>query len=539
VGGLRTYHSFVGGQDISSGSWVYVVSGAALLTDAFASLSLKRRLERGQAPGTDLPPAIVGRVGRADTAIVRAALRAAADAAPEWGATPADIRITGLGKRIHETLLRHADEIVEVLVQEGHPVRLARWQVSGMLECFGPQSLGFYAQQSRQEHVHGRRSIVVRRQPDGVVCLNPPHNAPLSSALLGATSIMAGNTLVVRAPRSAPLGVMYVMRDLLAPALAEAGAPPGTLNLVCGDPATMLPEWLDSPVVADIMYFGSTESGLRFQQRCVAAGKKPILELAGNDIVLVWRDADLDQAATAITEGFYGSGQLCMIPNQVIVHPQAADGLLARLADQAGRLRPGFPDDESVLLTPVLRNERFFACLRDALERGAELVCGGHALALDGRRDDTGMFLEPTVVRVAGLDRARELDAVRQETFFPLIPVIVAEPAPDEVLAERFTAFVNSNGYGLRNSVWARSEPVIERFVARIVNGGQLKVNDSHIGFLPYMPTHGGTGLTGGVFGEANYPVLRTSHLQGVSISPGESPGEAVFSAWDARTERA
>ena len=142
MGGLRTYHSFVGGQDISSGSWVYVVSGGALLTDAFASLSLKRRLERGQAPGADLPPAIVGRVGRADTAIVRAALRAAADAAPEWGATPADIRITGLGKRIHETLLRHADEIVDVLVQEGHPVRLARWQVSGMLECFGPQSLG-------------------------------------------------------------------------------------------------------------------------------------------------------------------------------------------------------------------------------------------------------------------------------------------------------------------------------------------------------------------------------------------------------------
>jgi delta 1-pyrroline-5-carboxylate dehydrogenase len=114
---------------------------------------------------------------------------------------------------------------------------------------------------------------------------------------------------------------------------------------------------------------------------------------------------------------------------------------------------------------------------------------------------------------------------------------VVAEQAPDEVLLDRFIDFVNSNVYGLRNSVWARAELVVERLVARIVNGGQLKVNDSHIGFLPYLPTHGGTGLTGGVFGEANYPVLRTSHLQGVSVSPGEHPRAATFGAWDSMKE--
>jgi acyl-CoA reductase-like NAD-dependent aldehyde dehydrogenase len=557
VSGLRTYYSYVGGQDVSSGAWVYVVSGRALLDDAFASLSLKRKLEQSNLdpgslePGSlepgeselsnlelgELPAAIVGRVARADPGTAAAALRAAARAAPDWGARPPEIRITEVGKRIHDTLIRHADQIVEVLVQEGHPLRLARWQVSGMLECFGPQSLGFYAGQSRQEYRHGRRSILVRRQPDGVVCLNPPQNAPLSSALLGATAIMAGNALVVRAPRSAPLGVMFVMRELVAPVLADVDAPAGTLNLVCGDPAPMLSQWLDSPAVNDIMYFGTSENGLRFQDRCIAAGKKPILELAGNDIVVVWKDADLEHAAAAIIEGFYGSGQLCMIPNQVLVHPDVAERLLEILADEAGRLRPGHPDEDGVLLTPVLRNEKFFACLQDALDKGAQLVCGGHAMQLDGGRDDTGMFLEPTIVRVSGLARAREVEAVRRETFFPLIPVVVAERAPDEVLLDRFIRFVNSNEYGLRNSVWARAERVVERFVARIVNGGQLKINDSHIGFLPYLPTHGGTGLTGGVFGEANYPVLRTSHLQGVSVSAGQDPREAVFSAWDALEE--
>ena len=63
----------------------------------------------------------------------------------------------------------------------------------------------------------------------------------------------------------------------------------------------------------------------------------------------------------------------------------------------------------------------------------------------------------------------------------------------------------------------------------RVTNGGLLKVNDSHIGFLPYLPTHGGTGLTGGPFGEPNYPLLRTSHLQGISIAEGIQPRTAVF----------
>jgi delta 1-pyrroline-5-carboxylate dehydrogenase len=106
---------------------------------------------------------------------------------------------------------------------------------------------------------------------------------------------------------------------------------------------------------------------------------------------------------------------------------------------------------------------------------------------------------------------------------------VVAEPESDEVLLERFLDFVNTNEYGLRNSLWARDETVVDTFVQRVVNGGLLKVNDSHIGFLPYLPSHGGTGLTGGVFGEANYPMLKTSHVQGVSIARDVSPHRTVF----------
>ncbi|MFJ7059428.1 aldehyde dehydrogenase family protein [Streptomyces griseobrunneus] len=532
---LRTYYSYVNGERRESGEWVYVVDSNALLDDVFASLRLKRRLEQGRLEDVapeGLPDTVVGRVAKADRATVELAVKAAASAVQEWAAVPLEIRVDRFAELLHQRISDHAEQIAAVLVEEGHPLALARWQVSGMLEIFGPHSTAFYRSQMLQEFSHGGRRLQVRRRPDGVVCLNPPQNAPLSSAMLGATAIMAGNALVVRAPRSGPLGVMYVLQEIVAPVLEELGAPSGVLNAVCGDPAPMLSVWLDSPEVDDIIYFGSSENGIRFEQRCIAAGKKPILELAGNDVVTVWKDADVELAAEALTESFYGSGQLCMIPNQVVVHPDAADGLLDALVRRVREIRPGRPQDPDVLLTPVLRNEKFFSCLEQALDKGAELVHGGHAMQLDGTRDPHGIFLEPTVLVVRGLAHARELDAVRHETFFPLLPVIVAEPADDTTLLDRFVAFVESNEYGLRNSLWASDEQVVEYFTDRITGGGLLKVNDSHIGFLPCLPTHGGTGRTGGVFGEANYPILRTSHIQGVSFSTGSRPREAVFGAW-------
>lgn len=504
-----------------------------MLDDAFASLTLKRKLEQGKIPAENLPPSIIGRIAKADETVIDLALAAAADAAPVWAALPLSTRLDELGNRLREALMRQADQIVDVLVAEGHPAALAGWQVSGMLQCYGPESLAFYAQQMYQERAYDRRRIVIRRQPDGVVCLNPPQNAALASALLGVAAMMAGNALVVRAPRGAPLGVMQVMRGLVARVLEDIGAPPGTLNLVCGDPAPMLTAWLESPLVDDIMYFGSSENGLKFEKRCIAAGKKPILELAGNDIVVVWKDADLELAAEALAESFYGSGQLCMIPNQVLVHPEAADRLLRHLVRTAELVRPGYPGDDGTLLTPVLRNEKFFSCLEDAVAKGAELICGGYAMQIDGSRDPNGIFLAPTVIRVNGLAQARNVEAVRRETFFPLLPVVVAEAADDRLMLEEFISFINSNEYGLRNSVWVRDEYIAGQFFGRITNAGLLKINDSHIGFLPYMPTHGGTDMTGGVFGEANYPILRTSHVQGVSWTPGVRPREAAFGAWE------
>lgn len=528
---IPTYLSYVDGHEVDSGRYQYVVNARSVLHDVFGSLTLKRRLEQGRTDPASVTGAVVGRCAVADQDTVLAAVSSAAAAAPQWTAAPLATRMR-VGTGIRDRLRDGHAQLVEVMVAEGTPLSLARWQVAGLWELFSPQTLDWCAGQLHQEFTDGPRRLVIRRVADGVVCVNPPQNAPAASVLFAATALLAGNALVVRAPRSAPLGVMHALRHIVVPALRDAGAPAGVLNVICGRPGPVLTAWLDSPLVNDILFTGDVERGRAVERDCVARGKKPILELAGNDCVVVWRDADLELATEALTESFYGSGQICMVPNQVIAHPAIADELIDRLAAAAATIRPGYPDEPGVLLSPVLRAERFFACVRDAVARGATLVHGGRRLEVDGSVSDTGPFLEPTVLRVNGLADCREIAAVGTETFFPLLPVVVPDLAPDHELLASALAFVNSNPYGLRNSVWATDTAVVDRFAAAITNGGLLKINDSHIGFLPYLPTHGGTGLTGGVWGEANYPMLRTTHLQGVSRADGVRPRDAVLDAY-------
>jgi acyl-CoA reductase-like NAD-dependent aldehyde dehydrogenase len=526
---MLSYGSYVDGQDRPGTQWVYTVRASAMLRDFFGSVRTKRGLEKGTIAPEDAPPEVIGRCAVADEHEVEAALQSAARAAAEWSAAPLATRLR-LVEVFHGLVREKHDEIVDLMISEGHPSVLARWEASGILANTSPATVEFLASLMEHRVSTDQRELTVRRVADGVVCLNPPQNATVANVLLGVWALAAGNALVVRAPRSAPLGVMHILRELIAPALEAVGAPAAALSVLCSDAPGTMRAWLESPLVDDVMYFGGSRQGIDFGARCVAAGKKPVLELAGNDICVVWHDADLDLAAEALTEAFYGSGQICMVPNVAVVHPAVADTLLAKVAERAAEIRPGYPEEPGTLLSPVLRTDLFKDVLDQALQGGAELVCGGRRLDVEGELDPVGgLFLEPAVVRVDGLKGARDLEAVRHETFFPLLPVVV--PAPDEMhgLLEAVVKFVNSNEYGLRNSLWTGSEQVIDQFVAGVRGGGLLKVNDSHIGFLPVLPTHGGTGLTGGPGGEANYPMLRTSHLQGVSVARGVRPTDAVF----------
>jgi acyl-CoA reductase-like NAD-dependent aldehyde dehydrogenase len=517
---MRSYSLYIDGKDVEGSRWTYTVRASALLRNPEAAFNLKRALELGRP--VDSSEDVVGRCAVSDSHDHERALQAARRASRTFRSMPLKER-GQIMIEFHDALADRADELIDILIAEGHPRQLAQWELSGVLRGSDPTTIRWYESQLHATFEVDGRVLELVRKPDGVVCVSPPQNAAGSNAVLAAAALLAGNAVVVRAPRSSPLSVMFIFRDLLAPVLERHGAPPGTLNLISGaNSQAILRSWVSSPLVNDILYFGDSEPGLDLGLECVKNGKKAVLELSGNDGFVVWRDADLDAAARALEECFYGSSQICMVPKYAIVHPDVADSFLRLFLERVALLRPGYPEDPEILLSPVLKIDRFFDFLAEAREAGGEVLCGGERVDVEGNPSATGMFCQPTVIRVDGLERAASLSCVRAETFFPMLPVVVPGHAPDGQLIENMIEFLNGNEYGLRNSVWTGDEQVARQFADEVMNGGLLKINDSHIGFTPYLSTHGGTGRTGGPYGELNYVGLRTSHLQGISWGDGE-----------------
>ena len=516
---MRSYPLYIDGEDVEGDGWTYVVRASALVRDAEPAFNLKRALELGQP--AEVTNDVIGRCATGGADMNERALQAAHRASRTFRLLPLETRAK-IVLEFNETLADRSDELIEILVAEGHPVRLAQWEVSSMLRGCDEPTVRWYETQLYQTFESDGHRLELIRKPDGVVCINPPQNAAGSNAALGVMAILAGNAIVVKAPRSTPLSVMFVFRDILAPILERHGAPAGTLNLISGDTRSILRHWVTSPLVDDVLFFGDSATGLKFGEDCIKNGKKPILELAGNDGLVVWRDADLEAAARALEECFYGSSQICMVPKYAIVHPEVAERFFERFLERVERLRPGYAEDPEVLLSPVLKADRFFDFLSEARAKGGEVLCGGERIDVDGEPSTMGLFFGPTVIRVDGLERANGLSCVREETFFPMLPIVVPEPSADDRLLEDVIDFVNANEYGLRNSVWTGDDEIARRFANDVMNGGLLKINDSHIGCIAYLATHGGTGKTGGPYGELNYVGLRTSHMQGISWGDGD-----------------
>ncbi|WP_461014255.1 aldehyde dehydrogenase family protein, partial [Streptomyces daliensis] len=503
--------------------WVHALRATALIDDPVGATCYRNALDSGRMSGDAHPEILLGRCAVAGPGHLEGALRTARQAADVWGGSPLPRR-AALAEAFRTRLRDHAEALTGLLVEEGHPVRLARTEVAGLLTFFGPETTDWCLRQLETRHSADGRTVVVRRVPDGVVCVQPPQNTPALSVGAAFQSVLAGNALVVRLSRQAPIAAMFLLERVAVPALADADAPPGLLSALCTDPAQALDTWLASPLVDDVLYFGDSVRGARMEQACLAAGKKPVLELGGNDMVMVWRDAPLEQAVELLLESYHGSGQICCAPNVALIHPAIADQLTERLTERVRALRPGFPDDPSVVLAATPNTAGYDAALADARRAGARVLTGGRHLDVNGRQSDTAVFAEPALIRADGLARARELRSVREETFFPLLTLAVPDPAPEDEILTAMVSFVSTGAYGLRNSLLAQAPEVIDRFVRDVRSCGQLRVNDSHLAGVPYLSNHGGPGLSGDRHGELNYPMLRTSRLQGVSVATSTVP---------------
>jgi len=418
---------------------------------------------------------------------------------------------------IHDLLCKKKEEFIRLLVLEGHPTKLAEWEFEGMHVGSNPESINFYCKQIQKEIGKQANEILYwARRPDGVVCMSPPRNASASDSFNAILVFLTGNTLVVKPPLKEPLSTIFLWKDIVNEALKKNNAPPGTLNIILGNSKVIMDEWLSDDSVNDVIFFGDSKKGLEIGTKVFKAGKKPILELSGNDMMLVWKDGDIKRARNSLIEGFLGSTQICMIPKVAVVHHEVYDKFISSYLKLVDKLKISLPSDPDTMLSPVVKIPEYFEFLKDALEKGAKLLCGGKRVNHCDQEDNNGIYIKPTVLKIENLESAVEMKCLNEEIFFPLIPVIKVNGSDDDVF-QKMTSLANRHRFGLRLSLWISSAKYLRKLAKQLDSCGMLRINSRHAGFSSYLSTHGGPRQSGGPFGEMNYFWEKTSHLQGVS----------------------
>src|SRR5579871_3207689 len=305
---------------------------------------------------------------------------------------------------------------------------------------------------------HGkRRKVYTLREPLlGVISAITPFNHPLNQvAHKVAPSIASNNRMVLKPSEKTPLTAL-----LLADILYEAGLPPPMFSVLTGDPAEIADEMLTNPHVDLITFTGGVAIGKYIAAKAVY--KRQVLELGGNDPIIVMEDADLEEAATLAASGSYkNSGQRCTAIKRILVQQPVADRFIELLVEKTRTVKYGDPFDPGMDMGTVIDEpaaRRFEAVVNEAIADGARLLIG------NVRR---GALYSPTVI-----DHVRpEMTVVRDETFGPVSPVVRFKTVDEAI------RIANGTAYGLSSALCTNRLDLITRFV-RELNVGSVNVRE-------------------------------------------------------------
>ncbi len=296
--------------------------------------------------------------------------------------------------------------------------------------------------------------------PVGVVGAIVPWNFPtLLLTWKIAPALAAGCTVVLKPAEETPLTALYI-----AKLAAEAGFPPGVINVVTGYGHTAGAAISGHPGIDKVTFTGSTEVGRLILQAATGNLKKVTLELGGKSPAIVLPDADLDIAIPGAASGiFFNHGQVCTAGSRLYVHRSRFDQVVEGVADIARHMKvgPGLdPANEIGPLVSKVQQERVCAYIASGRDCGAEIIAGGDSPAGDG------FFVNPTVF----INTRPDMKIVREEIFGP---VLVASPYDD---IEEVIARANDTPYGLGASIWSRDVSMVHKLAPRI-RAGTVWVN--------------------------------------------------------------
>jgi len=428
-------------------------------------------------PGTGQEIAKIPSSGREDIDDAVLAARTALEAGP-WSRMTAPDRGKLIWK-LAEQIEAHAGELAEIeSLDTGRPIFECRIvDVPGsiqMLQYMAGWS-GKINGETMQLGVPGTLHAYTVREPVGVVAVIVPWNYPLELAVWRtAPALAAGCTVVIKPAENTSLSTLR-----LAQLVAEAGFPPGVINVVTGLGEVAGAALAAHPGVDAISFTGSTETGRAIVHAAAGNMKRVFLELGGKSPAIVLADADLDVTIPGVAGSiFFSSGQVCTAGSRLFVHETLFDQVVDGVAAIAKNLKIGHGLDPATQLGPVVSDvqlDRVMGFLHEGERDGARYVTGGKRIG------NAGYFVEPTVA--VGTSPAMPL--YRDEIFGP---VLCAVPFKADDI-EGAIAAANDTIYGLHASIWTQNLKAAHQIAGRI-KSGNVCIN-THNFFDPAFPMGG------------------------------------------------
>jgi acyl-CoA reductase-like NAD-dependent aldehyde dehydrogenase len=465
------------------------------------------RTFHSHSPWTSQPIADVA-AGDADDA--RDAIDAAHRALPGWAACPPAER-QGVFFRAADALEQRRAEVITLLAHEtGCGATFAGSQVTFTVSLLRQCGALPYSPigQILPSDQPGTTAFAVRR-PVGVVGAIAPWNASLSLASRSIAGPLAlGNTVVLKPSEEAPASG----GALLAQIFEDAGLPPGVLNVVThapGEAGAIGDELISNPLVRRINFTGSTATGRRLAEAAGRHLKRVVLQLSGQNPLIVLAGVDIEHAVNAATYGaFVHQGQVCMCARRILVERPVLEEFTTRFVAKVQGLPSGDPTDPATVIGPVINRWALSLISRrvdEAVARGARVLAGGEAQP-------------PCYPATVLVDVPDEAEIAFDETFGP---VVIIDPVEDA--AEAVTR-ANASLFGLTAAVLAASSDQ-GMAVARQLHAGIIHVNDQPVNDEPQMPFGGMRDSGWGRFG-VGYAVEDFTELQWMTTrsSPRQYP---------------
>ena len=403
-------------------------------------------------------------------------------AQPAWAARPPEERGEVLS-RFAQALKRHREPLVAALTADTGragisrteadtiPHLLARWAGSAPAIIARNSVTGFQTS-------HPTIDTDLRLVPYPLVGVISPWNFPLILALIDAIpALMAGCAVLVKPSEVTPRFIRPVMA-----ALSEVPELSDVLTLVEGDGAT---GQALVPLVDYIAFTGSVPTGRKVGEAAARAFIPASLELGGKDPFIVLASADPQAAAqTALRASVVNTGQACQSIERIYVARDIADPFIKALVAEAEKVQLNYPDIDRGDIGPFIfarQADIVQAHIDQAVAAGARVLAGGTVETLGG-----GKYLRPTVI----VDVTPQMDVMREESFGPVLPVVIFD-TPDEAVAQ-----ANDSAFGLSGAVYAGTIEEAEA-VGRRLNVGGVSLNDGSLTAIVWETEKSSFGLSG------------------------------------------